>query len=119
MIKMISLVPRKPGMSREDFIAHYENRHVRLILSLFPLTARYIRNYPLTQNLHYAGSLDIHYDAVTEIWYASEKDYQSTMADFAQNPEKFRLLSEDEERFCDKKNMVMFLVEERETGVAG
>lgn len=118
MIKMISLVPRKEGMSREAFIEHYENRHVPLVTALFPLTARYIRNYPVTENLHYAGSPGVRYDAVTEIWYASQSDYQATMADFAKNPEKFRLLAEDEERFCDKPNMVMFLVEEREKELA-
>ena len=41
------------------------------------------------------------------------------MEDFSNDPEKFRLLSEDEERFCDKVNMVMFLVEERETACGG
>ena len=37
------------------------------------------------------------------------------MSDFAADPEKFQRLSEDEEKFCDKQSVRMFMVEEYET----
>lgn len=116
MIKLITLIPRKPGMSREEFIDYYEKRHAPLTQALFPQAARYVRNYPTSDNLHYAGAATaaaVPFDAVTEHWFADQAAYDAMMADFAADPEKFRVLSEDEARFCDKERMVMFLVEER------
>ena len=116
MLKMITLIPRKPGMSREEFIAYYEDHHAPLTQSLFPQAAKYARNYPTSENLHYAGaalSPGVAFDAVTEHWFADQAAYDAMMADFAGNPEKARILAEDEARFCDKEHMVMFMVEER------
>jgi uncharacterized protein (TIGR02118 family) len=116
MIKLITLIPRKPGMSREAFIDYYENHHAPLTQALFPQAVKYVRNYPTSDNLHYAGAAisgAVPFDAVTEHWFADQAAYDAMMANFAADPEKFRVLSEDEARFCDRERMVMFLVEER------
>ena len=115
MLKMVTLIPRKPGMSREEFIEYYESKHVPLSASLFPQVVRCVRNYPCTENFHYVGSSvspTVPFDAVTEHWFADQAAYDEMMAQFASDPDKFRLLSEDEGRFCDKERMIMFMVEE-------
>ena len=115
MIKMVTLIPRKPGMSREEFIDYYENRHVPLTESLFPQVVKCVGNYPRTGNFHYVGSRAapaVPFDAVTEHWFADQAAYDEMMAEFAGDPDKFRQLSEDEDKFCDKEHMIMFLVEE-------
>jgi hypothetical protein len=115
MIKMVTLIPRKPGMSREEFIDYYENHHVPLSAKLFPQVAKCVRNYPATENFHYVGSAAhpaVPFDSVTEHWFADQAAYDAMMAEFAGDPEKFRLLSEDEDKFCDKPNVVMFMVAE-------
>ena len=119
MIKMVTLIHRKTGMSRQEFIDYYENHHVPLVSSLFPQIVKCVRNYPSTDNFHYVGSSSspaVPFDAVTEHWFADQASYDEMMAQFANDPEKFRRLSEDEDKFCDKERMVMFMVEEHSTG---
>ena len=115
MIKLVTLIPRKPGMSREDFIDYYENRHVPLAYGLFPQIAKYTRNYAHGENLHYAGragAVTVPYDRVTEHWFKDRAAYDDMMAQFATDPAKFAGIDEDEENFMDKARVVMFLVEE-------
>jgi len=118
MLKLVTLIPRKKGTNREQFIDHYENRHVPLIESHFTQFSRYVRNYPSTGNLHYAGMAalpDAPFDAVTEHWFESQAEFDAMMAQFADDPELARQVSEDEARFCDTAGMVMFMVEEQES----
>lgn len=118
MIKMVTLIPRKPGMSRQEFIDYYENHHVPLALSLFPQIRKCVRNYPCSDNFHYVGSTAspvVPFDAVTEHCFADQASYDEMMAQFASDPEKFRQISEDEDKFCDKEHMIMFMVDECET----
>ena len=50
MIKTIAMIRRKPGISREDFIRHYEEVHAPLGQKHFGF-ARYVRNYGETPEL--------------------------------------------------------------------
>jgi hypothetical protein len=114
MFKMITLISRKPGMSQEAFRDHYENIHVPLSHALFPEIVKSVRNYPTTDNFHYAGNRNhptVPCDVVTEHFFDNRGTYEAMMANFSKDPEKFRALSEDEEKFCDKENMIMFLVD--------
>ena len=118
MLKFVTLIPRKQGTTREQFIDHYENRHVPLIETHFSQFTKYVRNYPTSGNLHYAGVAAIPdplFDAVTEHWFESRADFDEMMAQFAGDPELARRVAEDEARFCDAAGMVMFTVEERES----
>jgi uncharacterized protein (TIGR02118 family) len=118
MIKMVTLIPRKKDMSREEFIDYYENQHVPLVMELFPQIKKCTRNYPSTDNFHYISSASlpkVPFDAVTEHWYADQTSYNEMMAQFVSDPDKFRRLSEDEAKFCDKERMIMFMVEEHAT----
>lgn len=120
MLKLVTMIPRKPGMSREDFIDHYETRHVPLIESHFSQFTRYVRNYPKGGNLHYAGMEALPespFDAVTEHWFESQADFDAMMAQFAGDPELAQAVAEDEARFCDTGRMVMVMVEERESAL--
>jgi hypothetical protein len=114
MLKMITLISRKAGMSREAFRDHYENVHVPLSHSLFPEIVKSVRNYPATDNFHYVGS-ERHpappCDVITEHFFANRASYEAMMANFASDPDKFQALSEDEDKFCDKQSMIMFLVD--------
>src|SRR5438105_1405064 len=56
MIKLVSLIAKKPGITREEFIEHYEKQHSPMSIRLMPQIAKYVRNYPTAKdNLHYAG----------------------------------------------------------------
>jgi hypothetical protein len=48
MVKVIALIRRKPGLSREGFLKHYEEVHAPLALKHFPTFKRYVRNHIIT-----------------------------------------------------------------------
>ena len=71
MPKMVILIKKKPGMSREDFINHYETSHAVLGKRLLGhLWTKYVRNYPVSLMAYQPeeNSVDDTYDAVTETW---------------------------------------------------
>jgi hypothetical protein len=121
MLKLIALIPRKPGLSREEFIKYYETKHVPLILRYFPQIEKYIRNYPVKdENFHYEGnkiSPGVPYDAVTEIWLKDQAAYEDMMKMFLDDPGKFTGLVEDEKNFIDITRSVEYLAEERESEI--
>ncbi|CAB3735876.1 EthD domain-containing protein [Paraburkholderia rhynchosiae] len=110
MKKMIVLLKKKEGMSFEDFRNHYENVHV-------PLCAKWIghlfhdfrRYYPKNLNNLYHGRPDADsgtaagtpYDAISVYTIKDETSFEELMR-IGQNPEFLRLITEDEERFCDR-----------------
>jgi hypothetical protein len=118
MIKMVTLMRKREGMTREELIDYYENKHVPLSMELFPQIVKMTRNFPVTDNFHYVSSAampKVPYDVVTEHWFADQSSYDKMMADFAGDPDKFQRLSDDEGMFCDKDSVLMFMVDERET----
>jgi len=120
MLKMITMISRKKGMSKEAFRDHYENVHVPLSHALFPEVVRSVRNYPTTDNFHYVGAAQhpaVPCDVVTEHFFPDRETYEQMMANFAEDPKKFRLLSDDEAKFCDKERMIMFLVDHQTSPV--
>ena len=110
MIKSMTLIKRKPGLSREEFIQHYEEVHAPLALKHFPTFTRYARNYVITL----PGAEEPDFDCITEIWF---DDIEGAMAvtevlgDY--NTEIGRIFLDDEERFMDRGSRVSFLVDER------
>ena len=106
MIKGMSLIKRKPGLSQEEFSRHYEEVHVPLALRHFPFK-RYVRNYVITP----PGIEEPDFDCITEVWFDTMEDCQAA-AEFSVS-EAYRVISEDEDRFMDRSKIVAFLVEEK------
>ena len=121
MVKLISLMNRKPGMSMADFIEYYEKRHVPLILRLLPFANDYRRNYALEgspyQPAHMASGrpADRAFDVMTELTFASMAMF-SNMVDALSDPEIGKFIAEDEANFLDRATMRSYLVEERGAG---
>lgn len=113
MLKGMLLVRRKPGLSREDFIRHYEEVHVPLVLRHFPKVRGNVRNYVVPETA--SGELD--FDCVTEFWWDSREEYDAAIAYLASGAG--RPIHEDEERFIDRERLVIFLVEERASALGG
>ncbi|MBE0480291.1 MAG: EthD domain-containing protein [Dehalococcoidia bacterium] len=105
MIKGISLLKRKQGISREEFLRHYEEVHVPLAMKHFPFK-KYVRNYVT------GDAVD--FDCITEVWFETMEDCEKAAA-FSVSPE-YKIISDDEEKFMDRASIVAFLVEERTTG---
>src|SRR5689334_19401622 len=96
MLKAIALLRRKPGLSREQFIAYYEARHAPLIRSLLPEIADYRRNYVDREGVFESAVAAIDFDSVTEMRFADRAAYQRFLARAAE-PAVAAAIAADEE----------------------
>ena len=121
MIKLIALVARKPGLSLEAFIDHYEHIHVPLIMELLPYAVGYRRNYVTPggayQNPFADGAApNAAFDAVTEVLYPDRATFERMQEDSAR-PEIGERIAADEENFVDRTRTIMFVADERITPI--
>lgn len=107
MIKSISMIRRKPGISREEFMRHYEEVHAPLALRVLTGLRKYVRNYVTGERL--GGEAD--FDVVSEFWYDNEDDIKATVA-FYQSPAG-QVLRDDEALFMDRASIRAWRVVER------
>ncbi len=118
MPKMVILIKKKPGMSREDFINHYETSHAVLGKRLLGhLWTKYVRNYPVSLMAYQPeeNSVDDTYDAVTEIWFEDQAAVDE-MARIINLPENNSVILADEEKFQDRLKTRLLMVEEVDNG---
>lgn len=107
MVKAIALIKRKPGLSREEFVRHYEEVHAPLALKYFPTFKRYVRNYVLPV----PGIEDAEFDCLTEVWYDNMEGYQSVIN--VLESESGQAIKNDAETFMDTSKQISFLVKEK------
>jgi hypothetical protein len=123
MFKWIVHIKKKEGLSREDPIDYYENKHEPLILSLLPKLAVYRRNYLVDDpiigvdgrsgNIHNVG-----YDVLTECVFKNREDAEEFVAVLSR-PEVIGRIKEDEANFVEPQHDNVFVVEVRESRIAG
>lgn len=123
VIKMMTLFRIKPGVSREECIAHYEAQHAPLIMRLMPgVFTDYRRNFVIPGSQYFPDRMGSDappfpsFDMITELWLASEEKFQE-MARLSDDPVIGKAVADDEARFLDTASMVMFLVDERTTAI--
>ena len=118
MVKSIELIKRKPGISQEEFIKHYEEVHAPLALKHFPTFRRYVRNHIIKP----PGTDEPDFDCITEIWYDDMLGVKAVIDALGgykdddisgYTTELGRIFRDDEEKFMDRSNRVSFLVDER------
>lgn len=108
-ITLITLLKRREGMSKADFLAYYESRH-RLIGEkvLAGWATRYVRRH-----LHPMDGTDAphDFDVVLEIDFPDETALEGFFA-AASDPAVMAEIAEDEERLFDRSRMRIYRVEE-------
>jgi hypothetical protein len=113
MIKLVSLLKRRPGMSKADFTAYYENHH-RVIGErvLAGYATRYFRRhvYPVDSEFQHCDP-----DVVMEIWFPDQERMDAFFASIANDPVIAAEIGEDEERLFDRSRLRSFVVEEFES----
>ncbi|KAF3001918.1 hypothetical protein E8E13_006565 [Curvularia kusanoi] len=111
---VIMLIARKPGMSMEAFIDHYENKHVPLVLEVLgdaqPVrhTRHYLKRQPSNGDsddvppplLYFGDASTIDYDCITKIELRDAAHFQAFNERFANSPRR-KELDEDQEAFAD------------------
>jgi len=123
MIKVIGLLRRKPGISREEFLRHWKDHHGALAMRV-PEFARHVRKYvqvhrvsipALDAQERYAqNALPAEYDGAVEMWFDSPESMQKAFAALA-DPVACKELREDEDRFIDGKATLSVMVGEEFT----
>lgn len=116
MIKMVTLLKRRAGMSREAFIEYYENHH-RLIGErvLRGHAQRYVRRYLQPMPPPLGGEIpEPEHDVVMEIWFADQAAMDAAMAAITA-PAMAAEIAADEERLFDRSKLRSFTVVEHES----
>lgn len=112
MIKVVLLVRRKDGISREEFRRYYESRHAPLAASQLRSCVRYVRNFVVDD---LAGEPD--FDCITEFWYELEGPWRAARDRIATEASR-QALAQDEAQFMDRSSMRVVVVAECETSPA-
>lgn len=110
MKKLILFVKRKPGLTHQQFRAHYESIHAPLAKAkLSKWLIRYERNFlsPVP------GQPEPPCDCITEFWYPNETALNDCIA-WARS-EEGQILARDEENFMDRSSMQTFVADEATT----
>ena len=111
MIKRITLIKAKEGMSLSDFRAYYETHHAPLAKRLFPMVADYRRSFITEVVRHPDGVPYPGFDVVTENWFASEADLKA-FTEQIKRPEVRAELLADEAKFTQVDKTWSFIVDE-------
>ena len=125
MIKAIVFLKKRKDISRDDFIAHYENIHQKLIRKLLPTIVDYKRNYPIEGHpLNFDGQFDdpdlfeagrkysrIDFDVITEITFHDEAGLQQLISQLRETDAGVQIAS-DEENFLERGGNRLIVVEE-------
>ncbi|WP_380876258.1 hypothetical protein ACFB49_07960 [Sphingomonas sp. DBB INV C78] len=116
MLKFVTLLKRRPGMSRAEFIDYYERNHRRIGEKYLKGRAlRYMRRYVQPMPNPITGEADEpDHDVIMEIWFADRATFDATMAYLA-TPTIAAEIAEDEERVFDRMMHRHFFVEEHES----
>ena len=113
MFKNIALIARKPGLTRDAFIAYYEANHAPLAKRLFPQFTHYRRNFiDMTGAILSPGMSAPDFDSVTEIWF-KDKAAREEMLSSHFTPEIQNAIETDERNVLDQSVTRMFTVDER------
>jgi uncharacterized protein (TIGR02118 family) len=104
-VKTLALIVRKPGLSRDAFREHYEQRHAPLALPLMSGLVRYVRHH-VREELHGAAGFDV----MTAFAYRDRTALDGVIARLA-SPAGDAVLR-DELTFMDKPRNRFFAVRE-------
>ena len=115
MIKVVTLLTRKPGMSREAFIEHYETHHRKIgekYLSGF--ATKYQRRYMQSAGFREQGGDAPPFDVLMEIWYPDQEALNGALAVLSTEEAQAEIAA-DEERLFDRELIRSYTVEEYES----
>ncbi len=115
MIKVVTLLTRKPGMSREAFIEHYETHHRKIgekYLSGF--ATKYQRRYMQSAGFREQDGDAPPFDVLMEIWYPDQEALNRALAVLSTEEAQAEIVA-DEKRLFDRELIRSYTVEEYES----
>jgi len=103
MVKMVTCIKRKPGLSVEAFQDYWRTKHVDVVVKM-PGIRKYVQSHTLLSGYRKGEPV---YDGIAEVWF----DDTGAMKFLATTPE-FRAVQEDEPKFIDIATMASIITEE-------
>jgi uncharacterized protein (TIGR02118 family) len=94
-VEQISFVRRLPELTREEFAAHWSDRHTPLVPVHHPGVARYIQNVVVDSLTD--GAPDV--DGIAQLYFRTARDLHERFYD---SEEGKRIVGEDVARFIDR-----------------
>ncbi len=105
MIKVMNIVKRKPGISREEFYKYWKDVHGPLVAKHIPGLRKYIQNHFIeVPGMEYEG------DGIIETWYDDIESWRKSM-EYGRT-EAAKSLIEDWAKIADMSPPKMWVVEE-------
>ena len=115
MIKVVTLLTRKPGMSCEAFIEHYETHHRKISEKyLSGFAVRYQRRYLQSAGFRGQEGATPPFDVLMEIWYPDQDTLNGALAVLSTDEAQAEIIA-DEERLFDRDLIRSYTVEEYES----
>ncbi len=107
MITVVVLLKARAGLSRDEFVDHYENHHVPLVLRIAPA--------PVYSARHYLPEADMsgfpsEHDVMTQLKFTDEASYRAWLSRVLAADSG---VAEDEARFLDRSRTRSWTVDER------
>ena len=105
MIKVISVVYKKPYISKEDFYRYWKDVHGPLVAQALPGMKKYVQNHLVqVPGYEYEG------DGLIETWYDDVSAFQQDMA-FTRRPGA-KSLGADAAKILDISKLKIWIVQE-------
>ena len=115
MIKLITLLTRKVGLTREAFIEHYETHHRKIGEKyLSGYAAKYQRRYIRVAESANHAPVELPFDVLMEIWFPDQAAMDAAMQLIASDTAQAEIVA-DEERLFERDQTRSYVVEEYES----
>jgi uncharacterized protein (TIGR02118 family) len=105
MVKLITIFKRKPGISRDEFMQHWQQVHARIAAEDRDFWSR-VRKY--VQNYVTPASQQPAWDGVVELWFDSQAELDAAFS----GEETKKGLIADLDNFVDQTSMISVVSEE-------
>lgn len=115
MVKLFAFLRRREGMTFDDFVEHWRDRHGPLIAG-HPELSRHVVRYEQHPR-HRAGALSgtAGFDGVAVQWFERMEDF----AAFVSEPAYAALVGPDEQRFLDLDGVVFLVTDDAHVVIDG
>lgn len=113
MYKLMLLIKRKPGVSKQEFVDYYESSHSKLGERFLRGNAiKYTRRYlfPLAGE----SASNPPFDVAMEMWFKDEKQHQ-LLIEACSSEDVANMIAQDEAKFQDREKTLVFRIEEHES----
>ena len=103
MIKSLTFLKKKPGLSKEEFLRYWKEKHGPLAARVVPGLRKYVQCHPVP-------GFESDIDGIVELWWDSPEAFQAFLS--WRQTDAAQVLKDDEEQFVDTSRWVRFVAEE-------